>query len=266
MMTSTSEHKTREADGIKTKKKIRLWAVVFWLLVWQAASMLLGQEILLASPAASAVRLTELIVRPDFWRSIGFSALRIIGGFAVSLFAGVCLAALSTANIRIRELLEPLVSAVKATPVASFIIIVLIWIPSKNLAFVISFLMVFPVIYSNVLQGIMNTDRQLLEMAQVFRVTAADAVRYIYIPSVLPFFRSACSLGLGLCWKSGIAAEVIGQPTGSLGDRLYTAKIYLETPDLFAWTATIIAVSVIFEKLFMLALDAVIHRVNGASA
>lgn len=267
MTISTSERRKRgdSADGVRKKtgseKKIRLWAVLFWLAAWQAASMLLGQEILLASPAASALRLAQLITEPGFWRSIAFSASRIIGAFAAAACAGTALAAVAAGHVRIRELLEPLVSAVKSTPVASFIIIVLIWIPSRNLAFVISFLMVFPVMYENVLQGIMNTDRQLLEMAQVYRVTAATAARYIYIPSVMPFFRSACSLGLGLCWKSGIAAEVIGQPSGSLGDRLYSAKIYLETPDLFAWTATIIAVSIIFEKLFMLALDAVTRRI-----
>ena len=268
MTISTSERSDRlqNADKADHKGKMRLWAVLFWLLVWQAASMLLGQEILLASPLASLIRLAELVTEAGFWRSIGFSAVRIIGAFAAAVCSGVVLAALSAGHVRIRELLEPLAAAVKATPVASFIIIVLIWIPSRNLAFVISFLMVFPVIYANVLQGIMNTDRQLLEMAQVFRVTAGRLVRYIYVPSVMPFFRSACSLGLGLCWKSGIAAEVIGQPSGSLGERLYSAKIYLETPDLFAWTATIIAVSVIFEKLFMMVLDAVAGRIEGRSA
>lgn len=263
MMNSISERK--KSDGIKSEhkeKRIRLWAVAFWLVVWQAASMALNQEILLASPIASAVRLSELAITLDFWRSIGYSAVRIAGGFALSVLAGGALAAVSAGSVRIRELAEPLVSAVKATPVASFIIIVLIWIPSKNLAFVISFLMVFPVIYANVLQGIMNTDRELLEMAEVFRVPAGRRIRYIYAPSVMPFFRSACSLGLGLCWKSGIAAEVIGQPDGSMGERLYSAKIYLETPDLFAWTATIIAVSVIFEKLFMAALDALMNKLN----
>ncbi len=179
MTISTSERSDRlqNADKAGHKGKMRLWAVLFWLLVWQAASMLLGQEILLASPLASLIRLAELVTEAGFWRSIGFSAVRIIGAFAAAVCSGVVLAALSAGHVRIRELLEPLAAAVKATPVASFIIIVLIWIPSRNLAFVISFLMVFPVIYANVLQGIMNTDRQLLEMAQVFRVTAGRLVR-----------------------------------------------------------------------------------------
>ena len=116
--------------------------------------------------------------------------------------------------------------------------------------------MVFPPVYMGVLEGIRQTDGKLLEMAKVFRVPLGRQVRAIYLPAVLPHFRTAVSLGLGLCWKAGIAAEVIGLPGGSLGERLYSAKVYFQTPDLFAWTAVIVAVSVAFEKLFLALVDA----------
>ncbi len=112
--------------------------------------------------------------------------------------------------------------------------------------------MVLPVIYTNVLQGIDGADPKLLEMASVFRMPFFRKVRYIYIPSVLPALVSAASVSLGFCWKSGIAAEVIGLPTGSIGEKLYEAKLYLMTGELFAWTAVIVLVSVVFEKLVML--------------
>ena len=211
----------------KKKRKIKIWAVVFWLLVWQGVSQVLGQEILLVSPVSVLRRLLELAVTADFWSSIAFSIIRIMGGFLLAAFLGILLGALAAGVSPVRQLLEPAVLTIKSIPVASFVILVLIWVPSENLSVVISFLMVFPVIYTNVLNGIESTDRKLLEMAEVFRISLPRRICYIYASQVLPFFRAGCSIALGLCWKAGVAAEVIGIPDGSIGERLYMAKVYL---------------------------------------
>ena len=146
---------------------------------------------------------------------------------------------------------------------ASFIILALILFSSRNLAVLISFLIVLPVLYTNLLSGIRAANPQLLEMARVFRVPVSRQLRGIYLPAVLPYFRSAVSLGLGLCWKSGAAAEVIGLPAGSIGEALYTAKVYFQTGDLFAWTAVIVTVSVIFERLFLRLVDAAVRKAGS---
>ena len=159
-------------------------------------------------------------------------------------------------------LLAPVVTVMKSVPVASFIILCLIWIPSRNLSVFITFLMVFPAVYTNVCQGIRETDRELLEMAQVFQVSFGRKVRYIYISQAAPYFQAACRLALGLCWKAGVAAEVIGIPGGSIGEKLYHAKIYLNTPDLFAWTIVIIGISVLFEKLFLTGIGTLVERMG----
>ena len=142
-----------------------------------------------------------------------------------------------------------LVAAVKAVPVASFVILVLLWVPSRNLSVVISVLIGFPVIYSNVLAGLDSTDSKLIEMAKVFRVPFGRQLRAIYLYAVMPFLQSGLSVAMGLCWKSGVAAEVIGIPGGSIGEKLYKAKVYLETPDLFCWTLVIVLLSIGCEKL-----------------
>ena len=154
-------------------------------------------------------------------------------------------------------------AAVKAVPVASFIILALVWLDSRSLSFFIAFLMVFPPVYLNVLEGICQTDRKMIEMAKVFRVPLWRQIRGLYLPQVLPYFRTAVSLALGLCWKAGIAAEVIGLPGGSLGEHLYNAKVYFMTPDLFAWTAVIVTVSVVFEKLFLRIVDALVGKAGA---
>ena len=253
---------------MKRQRPVRLWAAAFWLLVWEGASLALasttgGRMLLLASPVQALGRLIDLAGTPEFWRAAAFSSLRILGGFFLSCVLAVALAALAARLRWVRELLSPLVAVVKAVPVVSFIILALIFFSSENLSLLISALMVFPPVYLNVLEGIGHTDRQLLEMARVFRVPLSRQLRGIYLPAVLPYFRSAVSLGLGLCWKSGAAAEVIGLPAGSIGEALYTAKVYFQTGDLFAWTAVIVAISVLFERLFLRLVDTAVRKAGG---
>lgn len=253
---------------MKRQRPVRLWAAAFWLLVWEGASLALasttgGRMLLLASPVQALGRLIALAATAEFWRAAAFSSVRILGGFLLSCVLAVALAALAARLRWVRELLSPLVAVVKAVPVVSFIILALIFFSSENLSLLISALMVFPPVYLNVLEGIGHTDVQLLEMARVFRVPLSRQLRGIYLPAVLPYFRSAVSLGLGLCWKSGAAAEVIGLPEGSIGEALYTAKVYFQTGDLFAWTAVIVAISVLFERLFLRLVDAAVRKAGG---
>lgn len=226
-------------------------AVALALLVWQGAAMAVGLDLLLPSPWQVACRLWSVWREPGFFATVAFSLLRISGGFALGLVLGVLLA-VAAGRLRVLELLLwPYVTAIKSVPVASFIIICLIWMSTRQLAVFISFLMVFPVIYSNTLQGIKSADGALLEMARVYRVPFSRRLGYIYAPQVKPFLLSGCSVALGMSWKSGVAAEVIGVVGGSIGERLYEAKVYFQMTDLLAWTVVIVVCSVGFEKLVL---------------
>ena len=148
-------------------------------------------------------------------------------------------------------LLSPVISVIKTTPVASFVILVLIWLRRDYVPVLISALMVFPVVWSNVSAGIKSTERSFLELARVYDFSFIKTVRSIYFPSVLPYFRSACSSALGFGWKAGIAAEVLTVPGVSIGRMIYESKLYLQTTDLFAWTLCVILLSFLLEKLVL---------------
>ena len=224
-------------------------AILIALALWQLLANAIGNDLLLVTPVAVLARLAALLPQGAFWKTVGFTFLRIGGGFVLALLLGAALAALAGRYHWVEVLLWPYMAAVKATPVASFIILCLIWLSSRNLALYISFLIVVPVVYTNVLTGIRETDPKLLQMAHVFQMSPGRRMQYIYRTSLRPYVLSAVSVGMGLAWKSGTAAEVIGIPAGSVGEKLYMAKVYFASGDLLAWTVVIVAVSLLCEKL-----------------
>ena len=227
----------------------RLLAAVFWLLVWQLAAMSVGHRILLASPVETLARLFELWPTGPFWRSVLFTLAHILAGYALAAAVGIVLAVLAARWPWIADLLSPLLAAMRSVPVASFVIAALIWVPSRRLSLLIVAVIVLPVVYAGTLDGLRQVDPALTEMARVFRMSPGNRLRCVVLPALLPSQTSALSVSMGLAWKSGVAAEVIGIPTGSIGERLYKAKVYLATPDLFAWTLTIVLLSAVCTRV-----------------
>lgn len=245
---TTKEHKNKGWRG--------LIAAVFWLAVWQLAAMLTAQELLLPAPFTVLRVLWSLAKTGVFWASIGYSMLRVVSGFLLALLFGSLFAVLSERFSLVDTLLSPILRLIRALPVASFIILALVWFKSGLLPAFIACGTVLPVVWENIRRGIRQTDKQLLEMAEVYRFGRWKTLFQVWIPSVRPFFLAACTTGLGFAWKSAVAAEVISRPEISIGRRLQDAKVYLETPELFAWTAVVIICSLLLEKLFVF----LIHR------
>lgn len=222
-----------------------------WLIVWQLVSVWVGNNILMVGPLETLEALWINSITAGFWKTIGCSLLRIAAGFFAGAFAGLMLAALSARFGIVEEIFSPALSLMKAIPVASFVVLFLIWWRSAVLASAISFFIVLPQIYISTLEGIRSTDSKLLEMAEVFHVSGWNRFFYIYRPALKPFLDSSIRIAAGMCWKSGVAAEVIGTPDFSVGERLYMSKIYLDTAGVFAWTVVIILASLFFEKIVL---------------
>ena len=222
--------------------------ILFWLCVWQIVAVFTHNNILLVGPVQVGKAFLMNIAGEDFIRIILYSFGRIGLGFFAAFTCALFLGALSYRYALAEMFLAPLITMLKSIPVASFVVLLLIWFGSSNLSFFISFLIVFPNVYVNTIAGLKSTDRQLLEMAQVFDISGRNLFYYLYRPALMPYLLSCLRISLGMSWKSGVAAEVIGMPSYSLGERLYMSKIYLDTAGLFAWTLTVILLSFLFEK------------------
>lgn len=246
--------------NFQNQKAAKLLAAFLALCLWQLAAVLVNNRLLLVGPIQVAGRLWQLLGEQTTWQALGYSFGRISLGFFLAFALALVLAAVSARFSLAEILLRPYVLAIQTVPVASFIVIALLWLSGRRLSIFISFLMVLPVLYANALQGFRAADRQLLEMAQVFRMPRFRRVRCIFLPALAPYLKSACHVALGLCWKAGVAAEVIAVTEKSVGGMLYDAKVYLEIPDLFSWTVLIVAVSLGFEKLFLALLNRAMNR------
>lgn len=231
------------------KKKLLIFFL--WILIWQGLTLFIHNDILIAGPIDTLRTLLHMIPTHEFLTSICFSTLRIAGGFIASSVLGILLGWFSYQLPYLEDFLMPFISVLKSVPVASFVIILLIWAGNQMLSFYISLLVVLPLIYLMTLSGLKSTDPKMLELANVFRMRTSARIRYIYLPSLLSSLYGAFPSAIGMAWKSGMAAEVIGQPLHSIGNGLYNAKIYLDTGGLFAWTITILALSSLMEKVFL---------------
>lgn len=221
----------------------------FWIFVWFLISEYVNREILVPSPKKTLETFLALAGTEKFISSVGKSLARIITGYILSLIAG-CLGAVLSYRFRLfEEITSPLLNLIRAVPVASFIILALVWIKTDSLPVFISFFMVLPIIWDNMLHGMRGVDKPALEAASVDGAGKWGQIWFIILPNLAPAFLSSAVTGLGFAWKSGIAAEVICRPAESLGGMLASAKNYLESAEVFAITATVIALSLIFETL-----------------
>lgn len=259
------------ASNKPIRKLLRfLLPLAFWLAVWQGVAMLVdqhvqgrGNELLFPYPISVARSLIRLCRQPAFWKTVLASMGRVLEGMAGGTLAGIVLAVLTVKLVWFDVLLSPAIRMIRATPVASFILLVLLWTGRDNVPSVISGLMVLPVIWENMSNSIRAVDPNLLEMARIYRFSSWKTLRLIYLPSIRPHIAGALTTAMGLAWKSAAAAEVLCTPKNAVGTQIYNSKLYLEIPDLFAWTVVIVMLSLILERLlrwFMMGLGGGKHN------
>lgn len=236
---------------MKTAWRLTLRSLVpplFWLLLWAAVSACVGQAWLLPDPLTVLRALLAILTEADAWRTMAATLLRVGAAYGIGALGGFGLALLCDASPAAEALLAPAMRAVRATPVASFIILALVWLSAARVPMLSGALMVLPVAFAHGAAGFAAVDPKLIEVCRLARWGRGKTFRHVRLPAALPQLRKACETTVGLCFKASVAAEVIGLPKHAMGTRLHDAKVYLETDRLLAWTLLIVLLSFAVEK------------------
>ncbi|MDO4742815.1 MAG: ABC transporter permease subunit [bacterium] len=225
---------------------------LFWIGVWQIVSLIISLDLILPSPLTVLKAWTSLVVQVEFWKSIGASILRTLGGFLIGTAAGSALAFATYRLPLLKTLFLPMLRAIRTVPVTAIILLAFFWFTTDTLPIFIIFLMLLPMVWSEVYTALCQVDIKLLEVAEVYRLSGIKRLQLIIFPSIRNSFLSACTTAIGFAWKAGIATEIQNTPFFSIGKQIQDAKYVLEMPQVFAWTATVVVLSVLFEKAFVL--------------
>ncbi len=224
-----------------------LAAIALWLVIWQIAAYNIGIELILPSPVATLKKIAEIIPTGNFALSALSSMRRVLTGFVLGAGIGALIGCISFFVPFAETFFSPILKTVRATPVSSFILIAILWMNSDSVPIFIAFLTGVPIVAQNVISGLKSTPKPLTEAAKMYGLSFPKRLAVLYIPTVLPYFGAACSTSLGLAWKSGIAAEVLCVSRDSIGKNLYESNLYLESAELFAWTVSVIVLSILLE-------------------
>ena len=236
-------------NNAKFKKIITpLASILFWIALWWIVAAAFNKPLLLPTPSETVKALGVLVATGEFYLTVLLSLTRIVAGILLAMAGGTLLALLTVKSAVFHHLFSPLLTLFKATPVASVIFLILLWVGRDNVPLWIAFMMALPIVWSNVREGLLQTDRQLLEMAELFAVPKFRVLRKLRLPALMPYFLSAARSAIALAWKAGIAAEVLCVPTRSIGRAIYEGKTYLMTETLFAWTFIVVIISVLIER------------------
>lgn len=243
-------------DSTCKNNLITLGSILLLILGWALAAKLVGKDIILPSPLVTFKRLLALLTSPEFWRHLSATLFRGVAGFSLSYLIGLLIGILSGFNRNFKTFFQPWLTAIRSTPSMALILLALIWFQSNAVTLFVTFLVVFPIIAQNVTEGLQQVDPQLRELARLYHVGASRVLREMYLPAILPYLATGAAAGLGLTWKVMIAAEVLANPQMGIGTQMDTARIFLQTPEVFAWTIVVIAISLFFDRL----LYSLLHR------
>ncbi|MBQ6411105.1 MAG: ATP-binding cassette domain-containing protein [Atopobiaceae bacterium] len=230
---------------------MRLLAVVAWLVIWQLASFAVGSRLLLAGPLETVLCLAGLGVRREFWATVAFSLVRIAAGFVASFVLALALASIARRLRVVEEFVAVGLGAVKSVPVVCIVVLLLMFVGSRNVSAVAVFLVALPALYFAAFEALGNLDSGMGELLDACGVRGLRCVLGHVWPSMHPFLVATCKNVVGMSWKAGVAAELVGMPLGSMGERIYQTKLLLETGELFAWTIVVVVLAAVSERAFL---------------
>jgi NitT/TauT family transport system permease protein len=238
---------------ITRNRLISISAVALLFIIWKLISLSIGSEQLIPSPEKTLLAVADVVSKDNFWPSLLTTIVRGLMGFAISLVLALLLGIPAGMNSTFRLFINPLLVTFRSTPVISLILLAIIWLGNEMVPVFIAVLTMFPIICTNIIDGIRNVDKDLVEMGTTYRISKNRIIREIYLPSISPFLTSGISNALGFGWRAIIIGEVLAQPGFGVGTQMQNAQIFLQVSELIAWTLIAILVSSLFEYIVRLA-------------
>jgi len=235
--------------SISKNRIISIISVITLLLFWKLLSLIYQSEFILPSPESTILATIKLFTTKDFIFVIGATILRGIAGFVFSFILGILLGIFAGINSSFNAFLKPILVTIRSTPVISLILLALIWFQVDLVPIFIAFLTMFPVICTNVIDGIRNVDRVLVEMSRIYKIKQTKIIKEVYLPAITPFIISGASSAMGFGWRAIIIGEVLSQPQFGIGTLMHTAQTYLLVNELIAWTIIAVIISYLFEVI-----------------
>ncbi len=232
-----------------TTKGNKILSIVLFLMFWEVMAKIIGEALFLPSPIQVFLKFLSFFSDRSFYKIIAVSSGKIVLAFLLSVVMGLFFSIVANYSKTFEILINPYMLIFKSVPVVAFIVLALLWVNTAYLSVFIVFVVNVPIIYTNALKGMKSADEKLLEMAKVYNFNYRKKLKYIYFPAMGSALLAGLKLSIGIAFKSGVAAEVIGMPKPSIGNALMDAKVYLETEEMFAWTIAILILSALFERL-----------------
>ena len=226
-----------------------LLSVALCLVMWEILSRVVNVSFVIPGVIETTVTFAKLLITLNFWKIVGTSILRILIGFSLGVILAIFLTPLTLASEFLQKFISLIMTVIKSTPVASIILMIWVIIGSANVPIAVAVLIVMPIIWQNLYDGYKSISIELTEVTQIFKFSTAKKIKYLILPTLWRYFFPALITSIGLAWKSGIAAEIIAYTKNSIGKEIFDAKAFFEGPEMFAWTLTVIILSLIFELL-----------------
>ncbi|MDD6467405.1 MAG: ABC transporter permease subunit [Erysipelotrichaceae bacterium] len=219
------------------------------LLMWYALASMLQNEILLPLPQVVFMRMLQDLQDPLFYSTIAVTMIRMLKGLAVAFLLGIFLGMCSGISKWFEAFFYPIEVIVKTIPNISYIIISLIWLGSEKSVTVVSFLVLFPIVFGNTKQGIQSIAKEYLDVVRIFPVPFSYLVFHVYLPFLKPYLSAALHTALGLGFKVSVMAEILGRVQMGIGFWIDYCRVNLDYTGVFSWTIWIILLVVLLEKV-----------------
>ena len=236
-------------NSILKDRKLSIISKISIIIIWILLSRSVNNEVIIPSIKSTFASMIRIIKDPNFFNIIKYTLLRTLIGFLISLSLAMIIGIVSSVSKITYNLMVPILKFLNSIPTIAIIVLALIWLNNELVPMLVGFIMVFPILYENILNGILNVDKDIIQMANLYKVGKIKIVNNIYIPSILYNLSSVFNTVLGINLKMVIAGEVLGQPKYAIGSNLQLERIYLNTSGVFAWIIIILLISETFDYI-----------------